>query len=720
MKKWVAALLFVLVLGCVCVSAMAEEAEEITGKCKIYGSDGHYKFTMMYDGKYTSHWHVKDKQRHPWVVVEASGNDRVYGLYVCFAQMPERYEIQIQKNGEWQTFQEGCTDYVHTYVDIPGGAEAVRLYVTQDTKFELDINELFVFGKGEVPAWVQRWEPTPAECDILLAACHPDDDLIFFCGAIPTYAVERGSTVAVCYYSYSNTTRRSELLNALWSMGYRQYPIIGDFPDRSQKDVADCYKTAGGKSKVLDYYVDVIRRTKPSVIVTHDVNGEYGHGQHKMVADAVKQAYDLAAEGENGWQAQKLYLHLWAENRITVDWDMPLSACGGRTGRELAIEAFTYHVTQEGTRYNVKDSGAEYDNECFGLCRTEVGADQLKNDFLENIVPVSVKARESAAVTAAAAVAETAAPTDEPTPEPAARLDDEEELPIVMPALNAKGYLDEGEFVYAGDTDGLYIFVNQTVRVIIERKYDAEEKLTWFDADIRCDTDAGEFLNTYPADPKKPSQAADIEVTAQKHMLAFAMNTDYYTYRISSTRPMGITIRDGKILYNKPYKAATTNFPNLDTLAFYPDGGMEVNESWEVTAQEYLDRGAVNVYSFGPILLKDGQYNEWVLNRKDSKQPRCALGMVEPGHYVCILCEGRLKRSEGVTLHRLMEMMKERGCTLAINLDGGQTAAMTFMGKRINEIGKYVTGNVSSTKPRKTTEVMGIGVSEQVGNVTFE
>ncbi len=755
MKKGIAALL-VCLLMCLCAAALAEEAEDITETCSFSASNGYFKYTMMTDRKYTSHWRIKDEQRHPWVVIEAPKATPIYGLYVCFAQMPDSYEIQVQQGGQWVTYCEGDTSYYHMYQPIPEGAEAVRLYVTQETRFQLDINEIFVLGQGEIPDWVQRWEPTPTQCDLLLAACHPDDDLIFFCGAIPTYAIEQGRSVAVCYYSYSNTTRRSELLNALWSMGYRKYPIVGTFPDRSQKKLADCYKTAGGEKKVVAYYVDVIQKTRPQVIVTHDVNGEYGHGQHAMVADAVQQAYDKAAEGENGWQAQKLYLHLGKENQITVDWDVPLPSYGGQTGRELAIEAFTYHVTQKNTKYDVATTGVEYDNELFGLARTEVGEDVTKNDFLEHITPVVVEATtpvpaqpEAIAVPAvsdapavpdepdasneptasdvpttaeASAATETSAPTNPPAPTeaPTVALSEEFESLLVMPELNTRGYLDEGEFVYASDTEGLYVFVNQTSRVIIQRKYDEVEKLEWFDAEIWCDTEAGEYLKTYPYNEKNLNETADIEKTAQKNKLAFAMNTDYYVYRRGGTRPMGLVIRDGKILYEKPYKAATKNFPNLDTLAFYPDGSMEVNESWEVTGEEYLARGAVNVYSFGPILLENGEYNQWVLDRKDSEQPRCAIGMVEPGHYICILCTGRLKRSEGVSLNQLMVMMKDRGCTLAINLDGGQTAAMTFMGKRINEIGKYKSGEKMLTSPRRTTEVLGIGISNPVGTVEFK
>lgn len=704
MKKWLASLLVLVCMLCLTSAALAAEASDLTESCKIKASDSHFKYTMMYDRKYTSHWRTEKAQKHPWITIDAPDATPIYSLYICFAQMPESYEIQVQQGGEWVTYCEGDTSYYHAYIAIPEGADAVRLYVTQEKSFQLDVNELFVFGQGDVPSWVQRWEPTPEYADLLLVATHPDDDLIFFCGAIPTYAVERGYSVAVCYYTYSNTTRRSELLNALWSMGYHQYPIIGTFPDKSQSKLADCYKTAGGESKVLAFFTEVFQQVKPQVVVSHDVNGEYGHGQHKMVADAVQKAYDLAAEGENAWQVQKLYLHLWEENQIVVDWDEPLTAFGGQTGRELAIQAFTYHVTQEGTKYDVVNTGVAYDNELFGLVRSEVGEDVEKNDFLENI--------GAPKPTLEPGITPTPAPTPAPTAEP--------EYLTVLPELNEKGFLDAGEYVLADDTDGLYVFVNQSVRVVIERKYDGGQNMTWFDAEIWCDTEAGEYLKTYPYNAEKLSETADIENTALKNQLVFAMNTDYYIYRKGSTRPMGIIIRDGEILYDNPYKAATKNFPNLDTLAFYPDGNMEVYESWELTAEEYLEKGAVNVYSFGPYLVKDSELNEWLFTRNDTKNPRCAVGMVEPGHYICILCEGRLSRSGGVTLTQLAQMMKARGCTVALNLDGGQTAAMTFMGKRINEIGKYESNGKMTTNPRRTTEVMGIGISEQVGNVDFQ
>ena len=69
------------------------------------------------------------------------------------------------------------------------------------------------------------------------------------------------------------------------------------------------------------------------------------------------------------------------------------------------------------------------------------------------------------------------------------------------PTLNEAGFLDEGEFIYSSEDEGLWIFINQTCRIIIERKYDASMPLTWFEAEIWSDVEAGEMLRTIQNDP---------------------------------------------------------------------------------------------------------------------------------------------------------------------------------------------------------------------------
>lgn len=711
MKKWLIALLTLLALSL--SVAFAAEANDITEDCKFKVCSSGRKYTLMTDKKYTSYWE-SNKIRTPWIAITAPEGKPIAGLYVCFGNMPESWEIQTSDDGkDWFTAVPGDTRFLHAYVALPQPAQHVRLVVTSEKKTALRINDLFVLSEGDLPDWVQVWQPTEEKADILFLSTHPDDELIFFGGAIPTYAVEQQRKVVVAYFTRSNTTRSSELLNGLWHMGVRTYPVIGNFKDSYAKNLKAAYKTAGGKGKVNEWIVGLYRQYKPEVVVTQDTNGEYGHKQHMMIADAAQNCIALAANEDEftastiaygTWQVKKLYLHLYPENQITFDWTVPLKSMNGATGIELAEEAYTLHKTQASSGMSVTETGTKYDNRVFGLAFTTVGEDVRKDDFLENIydAPGSYDA-------AANNVEATPAPTEVPA------------YMAHMPALNAKGFLDEGEYIYSSEDEGLWIYVSQTSKVIIQRKYDATQPLTWFEADLYGDLDAGEMLRTVQNDPEKMGKVrVDATETAKKHNVVFAMNTDYYTYRVAvnNNRHTGIVIRDGRILYDDPYtekQVTNSMFPNLDMLAFMPDGSLKVYHSWEKTAQEFIDEGVQTVYSFGPYLLLDGKVSERAYANNENKNPRCAIGMVEPGHYVAIMCEGRLKRSAGVTISYLAKMMRAKGCQVAFNMDGGQTAVMVFMGKQLNQIGAYDGGKTNS---RPTSEVLGFGTSEQVG--TYE
>lgn len=711
MKKWLMALLTLLALSL--SVAFAAEANDITEDCKFKVCSSGRKYTLMTDKKYTSYWE-SNKIKTPWIAITAPEGKPIAGLYVCFGNMPESWEIQTSDDGkDWFTAVPGDTRFLHAYVALPQPAQHVRLAVTSEKKTALRINDLFVLSEGDLPDWVQVWQPTEEKADILFLSTHPDDELIFFGGAIPTYAVEQQRKVVVAYFTRSNTTRSSELLNGLWHMGVRTYPVIGTFKDSYAKSLKAAYKSAGGKGKVNEWIVGLYRQYKPEVVVTQDTNGEYGHKQHMMIADAAQNCIALAANEDEftastiaygTWQVKKLYLHLYPENQITFDWTVPLKSMNGATGIELAEEAYTLHKTQASSGMSVTETGTKYDNRVFGLAFTTVGEDVRKDDFLENIydAPGSYNA-------AANNVEATPAPTEVPA------------YMAHMPALNAKGFLDEGEYIYSSEDEGLWIYVSQTSKVIIQRKYDATQPLTWFEADLYGDLDAGEMLRTVQNDPEKMGKVrVDATETAKKHNVVFAMNTDYYTYRVAvnNNRHTGIVIRDGRILYDDPYtekQVTNSMFPNLDMLAFMPDGSLKVYHSWEKTAQEFIDEGVQTVYSFGPYLLLDGKVSERAYANNENKNPRCAIGMVEPGHYVAIMCEGRLKRSAGVTISYLAKMMRAKGCQVAFNMDGGQTAVMVFMGKQLNQIGAYDGGKTNS---RPTSEVLGFGTSEQVG--TYE
>ena len=708
MKKFYTGLLLALLLLCASTAALAAEAVDITGECKFKVCYSGRKYTQMTDKKYTSYWESNSVMT-PYITLTAPKETPIAGLYICFGNMPPSWEVQVSDDGDdWFKAVEGDTRFLHSYVPLPEPSRYVRVIVTSEKKYTLRVNEIYALSEGELPDWVQVWEPTWEKADVMFVSTHPDDELIFFGGAIPTYAVEQGRRVVVAYFSYSNTTRSSELLNGLWHMGVRNYPVLGPFRDGKAKNINEAYKNVGGKSKVNEWFVGLYRQYQPEVVVVQDVDGEYGHTQHRIVSEAALAAIPLAANEDEytdltvaygTWEVRKLYRHLWPEQQIIFDWNVPLESMNGYTSLELADEAYRiYHKTQASSGFSVMETGAEYDNRVFGLVHSTVGDDVAHNDFLENITLTEVP------------VAET--PVEEPEPPRYAHL---------LPEVNERGFLDEGEFIYSSEEEGLWIFIDETSKIIIERKYDPTQPLTWFEADIWTDVEAGEMIRSIWNDPVKRAKVrVDAQETATKQGVVFAMNTDYFTYRVdvnASGRRTGVVVRDGEILYDDPYTEKKANvsglFPNLDMCAFFSDGSMEVYRSYEITAQELVDRGAYMVYSFGPYLMKDGKLSAQAYDSSESKNPRCAIGMVEPGHYVAIMCEGRLdRRSEGVTVSYLAKLMRAKGCTVAFNLDGGQTAVMVFMGKQINKIGAYDGGKTNS---RPTCEVMGVGYSDQVG-----
>ena len=146
-------------------------------------------------------------------------------------------------------------------------------------------------------------------------------------------------------------------------------------------------------------------------------------------------------------------------------------------------------------------------------------------------------------------------------------------------------------------------------------------------------------------------------------------------------------IRNGEILARKTRDSSKKRaWPNLDTLAVYADGSMKTYLCDAYTPEEYLAQGAVHVFSFGPILISEGKINEQVLDPKyyPYNEPRVAIGMIEPYHYIAIVVRGRPEKNYvGVHLDWLAEKMLEYGCVEALNLDGGLTATMAFMGKII-------------------------------------
>jgi len=371
-KKWLWGVMALLLLVSAASAALAAEAVDLTGDCTFDLSYTKKSERSMIDRKSTTTWE-SHKNRNPWVEITAPAGVPIQGLYICFATMPDSYEIQVDNGNGWETVKEGDTRFYHTYVPL-APAQKVRLYVRDENAFQLAINEIYAFSEGDVPDWVQRWEPTVEKADILFLIAHPGDEQLYFGGAIPTYVAEQQRKTVIAYLSDGSNARRTELLNGLWAMGVRNYPVIGDFREISSNTAEKAYK-ALGKAYVMEYIVDLYRRYQPEIVVTHDANGENKNGQHMMLANAAKKAVEAAmVDGEyldsymafGLWQVKKLYMHLYEENQIVMDWSIPLESHGGKTSLEVATEAFNNHAVQIKNKRSMETNGVKYDNRVFG------------------------------------------------------------------------------------------------------------------------------------------------------------------------------------------------------------------------------------------------------------------------------------------------------------------------------------------------------------------
>ena len=312
-------------------------------------------------------------------------------IYVMF-EMPCRWTLTLPDGTVRQC---GENEFLHEYIALDQDVTGFEADFPADSH----LTEVYAFTDGQLPDWVQVWEPPCDRADLMLMPTHADDEHLWFGGAMPYYAGELGYKVQVVYLTnhYNATHRGHELLNGLWTVGVRNYPVITDkfLDDKKTKKSMEAAEQIFGRDRVLEFQVEMLRRFAPKVIIAHDINGEYGHGAHKLNASTLLEAlkiyedpsvYPESAEKYGITKVQKCYLHLWPDKQITVSWsDKKLSRFDGRSALEMAILGYRCHKSQLQWNNHVREWG-KYDCRKFGLAYTTVGDDTPGlNDMFEHV-----------------------------------------------------------------------------------------------------------------------------------------------------------------------------------------------------------------------------------------------------------------------------------------------------------------------------------------------
>ncbi len=171
-------------------------------------------------------------------------------------------------------------------------------------------------------------------------------------------------------------------------------------------------------------------------------------------------------------------------------------------------------------------------------------------------------------------------------------------------------------------------------------------------------------------------KATTSEIAAENNAI-FAINGDFYGFRDT-----GYVIRGGQL-----YRDTASSTAQAEDLVIDNDGNFSIINESEVTAQQLLEQGAVQVFSFGPALVEDGQVVVSTGEEVDqamTSNPRTAIGQISALHYLVIVSDGRTSESAGLTLYQLATLFAQRGCTVAYNLDGGGSSTMVFNGNVVN------------------------------------
>jgi len=224
------------------------------------------------------------------------------------------------------------------------------------------------------------------------------------------------------------------------------------------------------------------------------------------------------------------------------------------------------------------------------------------------------------------------------------------------------------------------------------------DKVTYFVADIIL-TDATQLSSAFAENSFGTNIIAYTSEIAADNNAIFAINGDYYGFRTD-----GIVIRNGVIYRDIPARIG---------LAFYRDGTMKIYDEMQTSAQQLLDDGVWNTFSFGPALIENSAVvddfgrveidTNFGNHSIQGENPRTGVGIIDENHFIFVVVDGRSRGySRGVTLEEFAQIFADLGCTDAYNLDGGGSSVMYFMGRLVNN-------PLGRNKERGTSDILYIG-----------
>ncbi len=366
------------------VIGSVDSMDSITADCKFSSKVG--RADRAKDGRYATAWEsgaagdtlsiaVPDKYSSETITVE-------------WVSAPKSFELVL--NGV-AIAVDNTDERIH-FTFATGGASEIEIRVGEAKD---SISEVRVYEQERTPDILQDWQVPGDKVDMMVIVAHQGDEFLYFGGAIPQ-AVSEGKEVLVVYMADCGRDRYAEAMNGLWAVGVRTHPVFLGMENGNPRAYEDAIEM-WGLEESYEIISEVLRRYKPDVVLTHDINGEDGNNQRKLTSATVRRAILLAsdegvytetAQLYGAWDVPKTYVHLYEANVVTVDIETPLAGLNGWTAEEGFRVGLYKNSSLEDVRIKetyVSEDGTEYSMHSFGLIRTNVGYDEQKNSFFENI-----------------------------------------------------------------------------------------------------------------------------------------------------------------------------------------------------------------------------------------------------------------------------------------------------------------------------------------------
>ena len=139
----------------------------------------------------------------------------------------------------------------------------------------------------------------------------------------------------------------------------------------------------------------------------------------------------------------------------------------------------------------------------------------------------------------------------------------------------------------------------------------------------------------------------------------------------SGDTPVGLVISQGEVSGTRMYDR-------------YQIAGMDIDNNFVVGTDLDLDRMR-DAMQFYPMLISENQKQSWG-SFGMGIQPRTCIGQSIDGDIMLLIIDGRqVGHSIGITVQECADILLRYNCYIAMNMDGGSSASMTYKGKMITK-----------------------------------